>query len=425
MARPKKQFTEEQNFRIAQMVEINKTLEEIISDLKKSYGISVHPTTLSKHIESLGLERIDGRKWNADKGKNHKSGETKADKVESVKKVPSKYKLKKYFDGEGQATIHEAKGVGYDENDIPLFYKLNLSKEGYVVDVEVRMDDDLLRFKGGEKCIAGSLRWWMIQRMKFDYGDKFRPLVPGQKAGDWRGVVDRFKYNDDSFLRTNDILPNEMIYLQQEAWERYVDAVASYVGTTKKLSESDRHKNNRYIINAMNNDQLSELMWMGPDVIYYYIPQHLYGTVVNYCITRMENDGRLKRGDEKIAEGLKKIMANASMLVESYDANKITFEVVKKCLDLHPNDYDVVIKLCCGNALNANLIRPNYTKALVDMAGRLFFKSVEDPIFKNECVEDGYWLAANDDRFHRAIYGKIDDLNTVCEKYGLVFGLGI
>ena len=192
MARPKKQFTEEQNFRIAQMVELNKTLEEIISDLKKNYGISVHPTTLSKHIESLGLNRLDGRKWNADKGKNHKSGEIKADKVESIKKVPSKYKLKKYFDGEGQATIHEAKGVGYDEKDIPLFYKLNLSKEGYVVDVEVRMEDDLLRFRGGEKCVAGSLRWWMIQRMKFDFGDKFHPLVPGQKAGDWRGVVDRF-----------------------------------------------------------------------------------------------------------------------------------------------------------------------------------------------------------------------------------------
>lgn len=424
MARPKLQFTDEQNFLITQMVEINKTLDEIANELDSKFDLRISLPTLSTHIKSLGLSKVDCRKWNTRSGNNHKDGYVKDGKVESEKRVPSKYKLKKYFDGEGQISVHDAKGLGYDENDIPLFFTMNLSKEGTVMDVEMRMDTNLLSFKGGEKCAPGSKRWWMIQRMRFDYGDKLHPLVPGQHIGDWRGAVDRFKYDDNGYMRLNEITPNEMIYLQQEAWERYVDAVANCVGTTKRLSEGDRHKHNRYIINSMNQDELDELMLLGPDVIYYYVPQYLYGAVVNYCLIKMENDGRVNRDDAKIVEGIRKIMANAGMNIEFYDADKITLDVIKKCLGMHPNDYDLVIKICIGNALNANLIRPAYTKSLIDMASKLYFKAVKDPNGYNQCDTNGDWLSVFSDKLHKAFYGQAEDLNTVCKKYGIIFGGG-
>lgn len=422
MARPRLQLSEEQILRIAQLVEANKTLDEIAKDLQNNYNLRISNPTLSAHIKSLGLDRVDCRKWNADKGKNHRNGYTYVGSVESKKKAPSKYKLKKYFDGEGQISIHEAKGLGYDENDCPLFYKLNLSKEGTVMDVETRVDTGLLSFGGGANCVSGSKRWWIIQRMKFDFGDRFRPLIPGQRVGDWRGVVDRFRYDDNNYFRMGDLTPNEMMQLQQEAWERYVDAVANYVGTTKRLSESDRHNHNRYIINTMNQDELDELMKLGPDVIYYYIPQYIYGAVVNYCLVKMESDDRINSDDIKLIEGIKKIMANASMNVEFYDTDKITLDVVKKCLSMHPNDYDVVVKMCIGNAIEANLIRPQYTKSLADMTTKLYFKAVKDPNAYNQCDESGDWLSAFDDKLHKAFYGQMEDLNNVCEKYGIIFG---
>ena len=61
MPRQKIEFTEEQNFRIAQMVEINKSLQEIADTFNKDFGTSYTLTTIYKQIKSLGLTRMDKR----------------------------------------------------------------------------------------------------------------------------------------------------------------------------------------------------------------------------------------------------------------------------------------------------------------------------------------------------------------------------
>lgn len=61
MSRRKKYFSEEVNFRISQLIEINKTLEEIRQDIFKNFNFSVSKQTLSNQIKSLGYEDYDCR----------------------------------------------------------------------------------------------------------------------------------------------------------------------------------------------------------------------------------------------------------------------------------------------------------------------------------------------------------------------------
>lgn len=419
MSRPKKQLTEEQKFRITQMVELNKTLVEIVEDLKTNFGLSIHPTTLSKFIESMGISRIDGRKWNAKYGKNHRNGYVADNTIESKEKSPSKYKMRKYYDCEEEITAEEAKKIGYGKDGMPLNFKVHLGKDGCEEEIEMLVTSEQLSFKGGEGCKSKSQRWWMMERIKFDVGNRYHPLLPGQKKGDWRGVVDRFLYDDEDYLRCWG--NSDIIAWQQEAWERYVDAVYDY---TRKnpMSGSDRHGYNKYILNSLDNEQFDKLMNLGPDVIYKYIPPHLYGSVVCYCIDKMINDGRCISNQDNILETTKKIMAHTRVLITDNDAHTITLEIVKKCLNMHPNDYKLVIMMCVCNALDADLINPQYKKTIIDVVSKLQFRNIKDPNSYNECGEDGEWLAANDNRLHRAVYGKFEDLNKVCEELGILFG---
>lgn len=418
MARPKLQFSEQQNFRIAQMVEINMTLEEMVKDLKKNFNVSVSLPTLATHIKSLGLERVDNRKYNSHNDKNRVNGYVRAETVQSKEKSPSKYKLKKYYDCNEEASIEEVKALGYGKDGKPLNFRVIKGKDGNDEEIEMLVTPEQLSFKGGEKCKAKSLRWWMIERIKFDVGNRYHPLVPGQKKGDWRGVVDRLLYDDDDYCRVWGKV--DIISLQQEAWERYVDAVYEYA-KDNMLVGSDRHNHNRYVINAMTEDEFDELLRLGPDVIYKYIPPHLYGTIVCYCIDKMKKDCRYYDRDENILESVKKIMAHTRILITDYEASKISLEAIKKCLSYHPNDYDLVIKICVANALDSDLIKVEYRKSIVDMVSKLNFIHVSDPNNYNQC-NDIEWLAANDSSLHRAVYGKFEDLNTVCEKYGILFG---
>lgn len=419
MGRPKKQFTDEQKFRITQMAELNKTLAEIVEDLKDNYNIAVHPTTLSKFIESMGITRIDGRKWNADKGKNHNNGYIKDKTIESKEKSPSKYKMRKYYDCEDEITAEEAKQIGYGSDGNPLNFRVLLGKDGGEEEIEMLITSEQLSFKGGEGCKPKSKRWWMIERIKFDKGNRYHPLLPGQIKGDWRGVVDRFLYDDEDYLRVWG--DSDIVHWQQEAWERYVDAVYDY---TKKhpISGSDKHKYNKYILNSLNDEQFDKLMRLGPDVIYKYIPPHLYGSVVCYCIDKMMKDDRIIREQETILETTKRIMAHTRVLITEEDAHIISLENVKRCLTIHPNDYKLVVMMCVCNALDAELIKPEYRKTIVDVVTKIQFKNIDDPNSYNQCNADGEWLAANDDRLYRAVYGKFEDLNSICEELGIVFG---
>lgn len=80
MARPKKQFTDAMNLTISQMVEINKTLLEIKSELKKLYDFDVTEPTLATHIKSMGYNKVDNRVTNTSQKK------AKEDKFSEVQK---------------------------------------------------------------------------------------------------------------------------------------------------------------------------------------------------------------------------------------------------------------------------------------------------------------------------------------------------
>lgn len=61
MARPKVQFTEEINFRISQLVEVDKSVKEIVEDLYVNFNIKFNEETTRRQIKNLGLKKSDCR----------------------------------------------------------------------------------------------------------------------------------------------------------------------------------------------------------------------------------------------------------------------------------------------------------------------------------------------------------------------------
>lgn len=410
MGRRKIEFTTEHNEAIVIMVRENKSLDEISKELKNKFNIIISLPTLSSHIKSIGVERQDGRKWSG----NHKRGYAVNEVVGGEDKAPSPYKLKKYFDGEREVSRDVIKKLGLNKDGIPMFYSMLKGKDGKIEEVKCKLKLRDITFGGGDDCVAGSLRWWVIERMRFDFGNNFRPLLPGQLKGDWRGVEGRFYYDENGFYRFGDV---DIVKEQQDAWARFVDARCDYVESGKELTGADMHNNNKYIINAMNDNDLFELMKNAPIIIYKYIPQHLYGAVVCYCIDKMNEDNRILYKNEKVLEAIKKIMSNASMLVNNYEAGKISLEVIKQCLHINPNDFEEVVKMCVYGAINSNLIRKNYVDTAKGFMDNLKFKCVNS----EESLEGLEWLSLNDDKLHEVAYSREIGVKKMCDKFGLIF----
>lgn len=418
MPRKKIEFTEEMNFRITQLVEINKSLQEIADDLEKNFGFKVHYQTVQKHIDKMGLDRIDGRKYSG----NHSRGYAAV--VESTKEKPiSTYKLKK-MDCGCLCTKEYAKNMGYDKNGLPSNFRLIKNKSGEIEEVELTITLDNIKFSGGEGCQKGSERWWMIERMRFDYGCKDRGLLEGQRKGDWRGVVKRFLYDENDYIRFDDF---DIIQEQQEAWERYVDAAFDIVEdmnvngvVTKRTNKADVNKSNEYIINNMSDKELIDLMEEGPEFIYRYIPTYLYSKVVCFCIDKMYEENRLSSDLLGVANTVKNIMGHTRGLYGITEVDKITFDVVKQCLFLNPNDYSIAVQRCCLSAINKGLVDKEYATTLFNLLFKLMFKYVDTKHTLNG-VE---WLSVigpHKDDFHNAFYRKDIGIQKACERFGLTW----
>lgn len=418
MPRKKIEFTDEMNFRIAQLVEINKSLQEIADDLEKNFGFKVHYQTVQKHIDKMGLDRIDGRKYSG----NHSRGYAAV--VESTKEKPlSAYKLKK-MDSGSLCTKEYVKNMGYDKNGLPSNFRLIKNKSGEIEEVELTITPDNIKFSGGEGCQKGSERWWMIERMRFDFGCKDRGLLEGQRKGDWRGVVKRFLYNEDNYIRFDNF---DIIQEQQEAWERYVDATYDIVGdmnvngeVTMRTNKADVNKSNEYIINNMSDKELIELMEAGPEFIYRYIPTYLYSKVVCFCIDKMYEENRLSSDLLEVTNAVKNIMGHTRGLYGITEVDKITFDVVKQCLFLNPNDYSIAVQRCCLSAINKGLVDKEYAVTLFNMLTKVSFKCVET----KDTLRGMDWLAVDGphkDDFKNMFEKREKDMARICEKYGLIW----
>lgn len=412
MARPKKQFTDAMNFTISQMVEINKTLNEIKLTLKKFYDFDVTEPTLSTHIKSLGYDKYDGRKKDSS---NHHCQKSKI--VESKEKSPSKYKLKKYYDGVKLLDKEEVKKIGLDKDGNPINFKIYYNKENEPVEVELLVnlnDSNVHTYSGGNDCEEESLRWWTIERMKFDMGDKYHPLLPGMIKGDWRGIDYHFKYDSNDCFRLD---KSNVLHIHQEAWERYVDARYEYV-YVKKLNDMDTDKYNVYLINMMNDAEILDMMNNAPDLIYKYMPTYLYSAVINYCIDEMDRQNRLCDRDDNRIQALKKIMGycKTKESIKDYYSEKINLTTIKQCLFINPNDYDLVVKMIILNASCKGLIDKNYNNILKDIIMTFSVKSVETDLTLHGCD----WLSVYDNKLHDAIFGREERRKKFCEKMGLV-----
>ena len=336
-----------------------------------------------------------------------------SEEIKTNNRIPSAYKLKKYFDGENILPKEEAKKIGYNENGIPLFFTVSRNDEGVDVDVNCNLNIGDISYGGGINCRRESLRWWIIERMRFDYGNPYRPLIEGQHKGDWRGVVNRFRYNNDGYIRLE---PIDIIKEHQEAWERYIDARYNYL-SKPILTKEQIDENNILQINSMSEDDIMLMCREAPDVIYKYIPSFYYGKIVCDCITKLKSTGRLYNSDEKKISALINIITKAAIIPNEKVAETISIKTVNECLKLYPNDYRIIILTIVINAIKSNLIDKQYQKTLFDIVRSISIKNVGENKVDNDQLK---WFDVNDTTLHDAIYGREKTMHKFCSKFGLI-----
>lgn len=413
MPRKKLQFTEECDQLIKIAVSQNLSLETIVEKLFNELNFKTSIPTISNHIKELGLDKVDNRKsnLNSNEGVGDQIGMTKP--TSPTKSVMSRYKIKKYDESDRVIDKEYLYGLGLDTNGKPEYYELDYGADGVCEEVILKITFDDVRYGGGKDCVKYSNRWWIIERMRFDFGCKYRGLLSGQKKGDWRGVVNRFLYTDDDFLRID--TSYDIVADQQDAWKRFVDAVLSQMDEPDEYAS--RHINNKFIINTFNEAQFEELYDKAPNLLYKYIPTYLYPKVVIYCLDKMKEDGRLIDRDENKLNMLKNIISRCKTTNNLYECEAITLDRVKRCLQRQVNDYHNVILSCCTNAVSLGLIDSKYCDALVDVVSKIKIKPVEKVVF-----DSMDWLAVtgpHTDDFHNAFYKSENGYKEFCKKYDL------
>ena len=399
---PKKiQFTDDQNRVIKEMVENQYTLTEITDALLKS-GLKISPATLSTYIKKLGIDKIDCRRWNGDpRGDNNIK-----DFIQSKERIPSRYKMNKYSDDE-VLSIDDIKKIGIDEDGNPLFFKVGIGRNRKIETVECLVTEEMIK---GSECRSESRKWWTLERMRFDFGQRNRALIPGQKKGDWRGVERRFDFDGDGCYRYDDV---DIIKEHQDAWERYVDARFNYKKQRTYRTQFEIDSNNIFIFNQLNNSQIDDIIKSSPEFVFKYIPSYLYGAIVDWCLTKMEDDMRILGTTSKQLNIIRRTMNNTKVETDGYYASKITLDLIKRYLSNHPNDYKDVIQHCVMNAIDKQLLDRRYVHTLVDIVTNIKFKSVD--VVGLNGVGDLDWFAENG-----ILTKMISNEEEVKERYGFV-----
>ena len=335
------------------------------------------------------------------------------EEINSNHKIPSPYLLKTHIDGGEIISDLEAKKIGYDEDGNPLFFTVSRDADGIDVDVSCKVTFDDVKYGGGVDCQRGSLRWWLIERMRFDFGNKHRPLIKGQHNGDWRGVVKRFHYDGDGHLRLKDV---DIIALQQEAWERYIDARREYLSSYHPTSE-EIDSNNIYRISMMSEQTLIDMCHQAPDILYKYIPSYLYSKVVCNCLDRAGKENRLNINDSKKISTLKNIIKYIRTNPDEDTADNISMRIISRCQEINPDDYIVIIRLIVLKAIAKGLINREYQNTLFNIIRSISIKSVGrlDPAF--ESME---WLSVYCTALHEAFCGREERMKKFCSRNGLV-----
>ena len=121
-----------------------------------------------------------------------------------------------------------------------------------------------------------------------------------------------------------------------------------------------------------------------------------------------------------VANTVKNIMGHTRGLYGITEVDKITFDVVKQCLFLNPNDYSIAVQRCCLSAINKGLVDKEYATTLFNLLFKLMFKYVDTKHTLNG-VE---WLSVigpHKDDFHNAFYRKDIGIQKACERFGLTW----
>lgn len=287
-------------------------------------------------------------------------------------KAPSSYMLKKYYDDKETISFDDARNIGLNEKREPIYYKVIINEDGKLADVKCNVTLD--NIKNEPKIKKFTKRWWVLKRMQFDFGDKYRPLLKGQEPGDWKGVKYKFGYYYSS-------TPVEFIERHEMAWDRYVTALfddLNVVHTELSLEEKVKHNSN--VLSMMENVKFNSLIIDYPLLVISHCPTYLYSPILNFIIEKLVADRRIvPKGQltiDEVVKPLKKMISNF-IHVQYPCCERITITYLQMLVYHNQNCLYTIVQFLIYQSILLGMVRREYVDALKNSLNKFKVQSIE------------------------------------------------
>ena len=197
-----------------------------------------------------------------------------------VVKAPSKYKLNKYFDNDKELSLADACRIG-TENGKPKFYRV-IKKDGNSIAVECLVNiENIGSINGVTKF---SEKWWTIERMRYDFGDKFHPVATefGMVADDWKGIEYKF------INGLHNIADTDIVSYHERGWIQWVNSYYRSAAE-KKYKKIDKYTHNVKSLEKLDTAELARVASVYPELILECMPPAYCKSVCEYAISFIED----------------------------------------------------------------------------------------------------------------------------------------
>lgn len=284
----------------------------------------------------------------------------------------SKYILNTKSNNDKELTISEAVAIGKNENGEPLFYKFVKDADGNEdIKCGVRLQD-LKNIKNTKEFTE---KWWLLERMRYDYGDSLHPVAAefGMLSGDWKGV--EYKFNNG----LHNISDTDIISYHERGWIQWVNFRCN--NRYNPVAPINTYRHNMATIARLNADQLNEIASICPDYIIDHMPPKFYADVINHILNTINGEGRFGFNDKKSISSISTLLKKIKVYntTPSGCSNINLSNVITAISTIDPHGSLIIAQILVSKAIQYNMITGNNANLLSNLIISL---TPKDPIRK-------------------------------------------
>ena len=367
----------------------------------------------SRH-EAEWTKKIDD--WYA----NFNYGLTEAPEKVTVK-APSKYKLNKYFDNDKELSLTDACRIGA-ENGKPKFYRVIKKNE---TDIAVECLVDIENIGSINGVTKFSEKWWTIERMRYDFGDKFHPVATefGMISSDWKGIEYKF------INGLHNIANTDIVSYHERGWIQWVNSYyrSSAEKKYKKIDRNNRYTHNVKSLEKLDIADLARVANIYPELILECMPPAYAKATCEYAISFIEDKCYLSNDDKKYLSALKVLVSKIRKpAVEISDCANFDISIVMlACSNLAKYAVGSILLAAAVKVSEYNLLKQaveneiSFEEAVGALVNLRYKVHNYDSCEKYEL--DGIdWFSQKDNRFANVLKQEEREREIIMKKFDLI-----